>query len=304
MKRAFIFAIFVTFLIGCSGNGSTPIINTPVVPSQHLYVENFFNGQTGQIYQYPLPLTSAAAAMPNFGFLGPGEIALALDLSGNLAANDTNGKVTFYPAPLSSASVSTAAFGSGPSGGQLVFTPAGDLFKASRTDKVFAYTHPFTNASVPSTSISAAGLTIAGGVGLDAAANLYVSNASSANIYVFAPPYTGAPISTAVQAGKSYGYLAVSTTQLFVLDRSGATGSVDVFNLPLTTASVPAFTITSGIGLLPQGIALDNAGNLYIGAFQGVITEYSAPYSAASAPVVTVPAPSNFEISGAMAIGK
>jgi hypothetical protein len=137
-------------------------------------------------------------------------------------------------------------------------------------------------------------------MGLDAAQNLYVSNSGGvSNLYVYAPPYTGAPIITPGIPTSAYRQLAIIGNQLFVSDVAGALGKVDVYNLPLTVASTPAFSITNGINT-PEGAASDLSGRLYIGNLgNATVTVYTAPFSAASVPVATVTAGSgSFAIFG------
>jgi sugar lactone lactonase YvrE len=85
--------------------------------------------------------------------------------------------------------------------------------------------------------------------------------------------------------------LATTSTQLFVCDVSNvasANGGVYLYALPLTAASTPAVTITTGVNI-PEGCAVDAAGNLYVGNLgNGVVTVYAPPFSAASAPTVSL----------------
>ncbi|HEV7427446.1 MAG TPA: hypothetical protein VGQ46_13865, partial [Thermoanaerobaculia bacterium] len=151
----------------------------------------------------------------------------------------------------------------------------------------------------PSQTITVAGTAFIG-LGFDAAQNLYLSNSGGvSNLYVYAPPYTGAPIITPGIPTSAYRQLTIIGNQLFVNDVAGTFGKVDVYNLPLTAASTPAFSITNGINT-PEGAASDLSGRLYIGNLSNAtVTVYTAPFSASSAPVVTVTAGSgSFAIFG------
>jgi hypothetical protein len=296
MIRRVLFAAAAAVLVaGCNGSNSVPpaVVATPTpTPSptpnapQHVYVGNTGGGQ---IAQYTLPLTAASAA--NFTFNSSGILAMGVDASGNLIAGSNTGQLTFFPAPLSAASVPTATFanGSATSSGQVAVTGAGDIFVSSNAVNAYGFTHPFTNASTPSSTIATPGTDIIG-VALDAAANLYLSNAGAAtsNLYVYAPPYTGVPITTPGLAATAYRKIALNSTQLFATSVAGATGQVDVYTLPITSSSAPAFAIATGVNG-PEAVAFDAAGNLYVGNDGNhSITVYAPPFSAASTPTVTL----------------
>ena len=87
-------------------------------------------------------------------------------------------------------------------------------------------------------------------------------------------------------AGNSTAYrkLAVNATRLYAASVANGAGRVDVYNLPITAASTPAFALSTGVNT-PEGLALDPAGNLYIGNLSdATVTVYSAPITASSVP--------------------
>ncbi len=272
---------------------------------QVLWVGNDNVGGGSQ--QYTLPIS--ASSTPNFTIASDNVTCMAQDGSGNLVMGDFTGQLKFFPAPLSGASTPSATFanGAGPNDGQIVFTPTGDFFASTDSTIVNKFTHPFSNASTPSQAITTAGMTSAIGVALDGAQNLYISDGggSGSSIFVLAPPYTGAPIHTPAISGTFYRKIALSGTQLFVDDVSG-TGKVDVYTLPITGSSAPAFSITTGVST-PEGVALDASGNLYVGNLTtSAVTVYNPPFSGASAPVTTMTAagsPSIFGIAIGTSIG-
>lgn len=89
----------------------------------------------------------------------------------------------------------------------------------------------------------------------------------------------------------------MSATQLFAANVAGGTGRVDVYNLPITAASVPVFSLTTGVNT-PEGLDVDAAGNLYVGNLSNAtVTVYNAPITAGSVPSV-----SNQVNAGAFAI--
>jgi hypothetical protein len=91
--------------------------------------------------------------------------------------------------------------------------------------------------------------------------------------------------------------MAISGTQLFVVNSNVSASKIDVYNLPITAASTPAFLISNGLfggSVSGSGVALDSSGNLYAGLSgntgppdMGAIRIYVPPFSGASAPNVT-----------------
>src|SRR5947209_6138919 len=98
--------------------------------------------------------------------------------------------------------------------------------------------------------------------------------------------------------------MAVNGTRLYVDSVANGTWRVDVYNLPITSASVPAFALTTGVNT-PEAAALDSAGNLYIGNLSnGTITVYTAPITASSSPsLIYTVSTGAFAIFG-IAVGK
>jgi hypothetical protein len=336
VRRPLVVVALAALVSGCTGGGlaAPPFVTgtpaptpspspTPTPAPTHLYVGNALTPGGLQAYVLPLTANSTAAFSIPPPVSGPVD-GLAVDANGNVAAADNAATIRFFAAPLSGASLPAVTFRNGPGGTQdrhLAFTAAGDIFIASggtdfrfgTDDKVNFFAHPFTNASAPSSSITNAGLHPFG-VTLDAAQTLYVSSQdiivppTTTKLFVYSPPYTGPPTITPSVAGVGYRGVAVSATQLFVgavQDPLLGVGRVDVYMLPLTAASVPAFAITTGINQ-PQAVGLDAAGNVYVGnSGTATITVYAPPFSATSAPAVTVTvgAPNSFGIF-AIAIGK
>jgi hypothetical protein len=296
---------------GRNGGGNIPSStpskissNSSPRPAQHLYVAN---GLTQQVLQYALPLTSASTPSTMFTTSGY-PLSVAIDSSGNLAVGDTAGNLYLFRAPLSSASTASATLrnGSTSTAGQLLFTSAGDLFAASVSS---AHINVFSLAGGKlSQQITAPALVWTEGIALDARNNLIVANiylfTNKSNLVVFAPPLSRAEspiLTTPVQAEATYTNLALSPTQLFVVNvGSSGSGSIDVYPLPLTASSTPAFSIITGSR--PGAVALDSSGNLYVGTKGGGgIQVFTPPFSAASTPSVTLPM--NADIIS-LAIGK
>jgi hypothetical protein len=328
MRRFFIVLGLAGLLSGCTGGGTAaPRPGPPVPPTAaHLYVGN--DNTPGTVLQFNLPLTFGEAS--NFGIASNDVVAVGLDASGNLAVGDNAGHLKFFTAPLSGASVPAAAFNNGTASnnGNTVFTAAGDLWAATVSNRVNAFTHPFSNASVPSGFVTNAAMVSDIGTAFDAAQNLYIGNAGTgnaaacagtsspgggcgSNLLVYAPPYTGAPIITPNvinfpygSASTAYRKIAVTATQLFAASVANAPGRVDVYNLPITAASTPSFSLQSGVNT-PEGLAVDASGNLYIGNLSdATVTVYTAPITSGSVPTLILKVSTGaFAIFG-IAIGK
>jgi hypothetical protein len=299
------------YVISSSGG----IYDTPVATPLHLYVGD--DNTPGVVAQFDLPLT--ARTTTNFSIASNNVVAVAVDAFGNLAVGDNAGHLQFFTAPLSNASTPAAAFNNGTASnnGQIAFTNAGDFWAADVSNRVYGFTHPFSNASTPSAFVTNSALVSAIGTAFDAAQNLYISNVgvgtagtctsgagTCSDLLVYAPPYTGAPIITPNVASTAYRKIAVGATQLFAASVGGSTGRVDVYNLPITAASVPVFSLVAGVNV-PEGLALDPSGNLYIGNLgNSTVTVYSAPIASNSSPTFTLTIANNpFAIFG-IAVGK
>jgi hypothetical protein len=273
---------------------------------QVLYVGN--NNTPGQVLQFSLPLTPSTTS--NFAIASDNVVAVAPDANGNLAVGDNGGHLQFFTAPLSGASTPAATFNNGAASnnGNISFMNTGDFWAATVSNRVNRFNTPFSNASTPAAFVTDAGMVSDIGTALDAAQNLYIANAGTgnaaacagtsqpgggcgSNIYVYAPPYTGAPIITPnvinfpfPSNSTAYRKIAVNATRFYAASVANGPGRVDVYNMPITAASVPAFALTTGVNT-PEGLALDASGNLYIGNLtDATVTVYSAPITASSVP--------------------
>jgi hypothetical protein len=232
-----------------------------------------------------------ASEVPAFTFASTGNSGIALDAAGDLAQGDNTGHVRFFSAPLSAASTPSASFADGgvSSIGQMAFSSAGDLY-ATGDNNVNVFTHPFTNASVP--SLIHTGLASSYGIAFDAAAKLYVAGSTAtggSQIDVFAPPYTGAPtVVTPAIPGVTYGMVAISGNQLLVTSLGAAASQIDVYTLPLSAASAPAFAIGTP-GITVEGLAADATGKVYASIFEtGSVAVFAPPFSASSVTTTTL----------------
>jgi hypothetical protein len=266
---------------GCTG---TPLNFgvAPATPTQHLYVADGASG--GLLRQYALPLTASSTATALLAN-APHSIGVAANAS-VVAEAAIAGPIRIFTQTVSSSSAVAASFGvfnTFPA-----FGSAGQLYTGPVTNgtTLAAYTPPFSNATVPSSTIAyPIGVS---SVAVDASGNVYVNNGSTG---IAVATSGGTITASATVAGRFYREMAASATQLFACDVSSsvqANGVVDVFTLPLTNASAPAFSIKTGANG-PEGCALDSSGNLYVAnILNATITVYAPPFSASSAPTVTV----------------
>jgi len=303
-------AAFIACLAACGGSTKPPVPPVPPPATQHLYI----NGTTGHALQFALPLTGSTPTATLSLATASDVTAVAVDSAGNVALGDASGSISIFNGPITGSGSASATFKNGTSTfvDTLAFNSVGDLFATSFTNQINVFTHPLTSASTPSQVITSANLTSAFGVALDSANNLIVSNSptpAGSNLLVFAPPYTGLPIATAVVPAANYRQMAISGTQLFIVNSQVSLSKIDVYNLPITAASAPAFLISNGLfggSVSSSGVAVDSSGNLYAGlggnlgtTDSGGIRIYAPPFSGASAPNVV---PGVFGIT--LAVGK
>jgi len=284
-------AAFIACLAACGGSTNSTVPGPPP-GTQHLYT----NGPTGHAVQFALPLTgstpSATLNLPPTSDVS----ALAVDSAGNVAIGAFGGNISIFNGPISSSAFPSATFKNGTSTfvDNLAFNSAGDLFATTNSNSINVFTHPLTSASTPSQVITSVNLTLSDGLAFDSANDLIVTNTptpTSSNLLVYAPPYTGLPIATAAIPAASYRQMAISGTQLFVVNSNVSASKIDVYNLPITAASTPAFLISNGLfggSVSGSGAALDSSGNLYAGLSgntgppdMGAIRIYVPPFSGA-----------------------
>jgi hypothetical protein len=281
-------AIVIVSLTACGGS------STPVAPvaTEHLYVGN--DAASASILQFALPITSTSTpsvtVAPTNGTANL--TALAVDAAGDLATADNAGHLAIFQAPITSSSTASATFSNGTAAnnGQLAFNTAGALLAATDSTKVNVFNPPLSNTSTPAQSVTDASLTSAVGVALDPSGNLLVSNAgsgSSSTLTVFAPPFSSVSLVTPAAAGTAYRKVALNTNQLFVGSVAGSTGQIDVYNLPLSASSAPVFSMTNVN--VPEALAFDSHGNLYVGNLgDATIRVFTPPFSASSTPTGTL----------------
>ena len=268
------------FTSSCGTSDSTP--------AEVLYTTDTF--AHGTALQYALPLT--ASSMSRLSFSEGASSYVATDSAGNLVVGNALGSVSYFTAPLAETSMPIAKFAlTSVNEGQSAFGPDGAIYTSDIAGGVEVFTPPFSDETSVSSTITAPGLAQNVGTAFDSTGNLYVTSiapTAGSQIFVFAPPYTGTPLETTATSG-SYGQLTIAGSQLFVCNTaSGSLGKVDVYTLPLTTASGPAFSITTDINV-PAGVAFDTAGNLYVSnPGSSSVNVFAPPFSATSAATTTL----------------
>lgn len=286
--------VFVASLAACGGGGggggSAP---------QHLYVgDNAASPGSTLFAQYILPVASTstpAVSVPSAA-AALNAMSLAVDGSGNVVTGSSNGHLSVFKPPFTALSTSSAQFLNGASPvntGQLAFGPDGKLYASDGSVNVNIFNTPLSGTTTASSSVTDPSLTATRGVAFDGSGNLYVSNdaGSGSTLSVFAPPYTGAAKAvTTLVSTIAYRKIAVSGNRLFVGD-VGTASQIDVYSLPLSSSSTPAFSITSVDR--PEALSFDGGGNLYVGNLGGTVMVFAPPFSASSTPSVTFTPPVN-----------
>jgi hypothetical protein len=161
MRNKILSVCLMLAFAGCSSS-TGPIF--PIVtgggggtPGTHLYVGS--DSAAGPIAQYSLPLT--AASVPVFTLTGAANnVAMGLDAAGHIAVGDFAGHIAYVGTlPLSAASTPTAQFNNGASAnnGAIAFSSAGNMYASTDGANVYGFSPPFTNATVPATTTTAAG---------------------------------------------------------------------------------------------------------------------------------------------------
>lgn len=265
----------------CSSSSSTTI--TSNLP--HLYAAEPSANEVAVLAQ---PLS--AGSLPGFVISGFNfNSGIAFDAAKKLYVTNTSGSsIAVFTPPYSAASAPSFTIAGVSSGlnipEQLSFDGSGNLWVADQANKIIEYTPPFSAGSTPALHVST-GLSLPQGVAFDGAANLYVAD-NSGLLAMYASPYAAAPKTTA--NGLQFPLAIVTDVAHVYVADFGKKGIV-VFNTPLVGGDTPAFTITTGLTNGPHGLTFDASGNLIAGTNAGEKVFYAPPFSAASAPLFTIP---------------
>jgi streptogramin lyase len=295
-------------LPACGGGGgqSLPTVHTTATPGatptpaltptpaptaapQRLYVSAL--DTAGPISYFTSPFTNASLPTASFAIQPTGETSgLAIGPTGNILASDAGlDTITSYarPAPTTTTQFSFST-GFTPSG--LAFGEMGNLYVADYAGGVDIVTNPIS-ASSTLTPVVTTGLTHPYGICFDAAENMYIADQGAADVAVYAPPYTGAPIilNTGTLPDFGVAYDAASN-ELAVAVANGSGGNVLFYSLPVTAGSSPNanFVYTASA---PFAVAFDQSGKLYVSVLAATthtINVYTAPFLSNTDPVPTI----------------
>ncbi|MGH7814006.1 MAG: NHL repeat-containing protein, partial [Candidatus Binataceae bacterium] len=292
--------IYVTNYEGNSGLGSITI---------------FAAGASGDVF----PTTAIEGG--NTGLSGLERIAV--DSSGNIyVANSAASNVTVYSAGSAnnvapSATISSTGTGlSMPNG--IALDSGGNIYVANVTGgastngSVTSYLYAGTGYALPLTDLTGAatGLGAPQGVAIDSTGNVYVANNSLNSVTIYPPgaDANASPSATisgaATGLSQPYGIALDSSGNIYVANHIGGpagNGSVTVYATGATANASPTVTIsapasgTDNTGLdLPDGIALDSSGNIYVvnnaggPSNLGSVTIYPAGSSGNAAPNASI----------------
>lgn len=276
-------------LAACSGGAG---LLPPPPAGQHLYVGDDFvssNGQSAYLRAYQLPLTANSTPALMLPMSKPFLVGVS---SNTLAVTGLTGNIELFALPVTSNSTFFATISS-ETNGTPVFS--GGLLYQGGSSSINVYTPPFSNASVPSSSIPTPGVTPSY-LAVDPNGTLYATTGAN-TIGVI----TGTSLTTILTAapGVAFRGLVSNGTRLFACGFNGPANDIFIYTLPLTAAATPAITIDLG-DAGPEACVLDAAGQLYVGSPDGRILVFTPPFSNASTPTLTLATPA---VIYGMAIG-
>lgn len=280
---------------GCGGSSSTTPACGGSANPETLYLVEGAEGirpiPPPRVLEFALPVTSTSTPKQVVTTMSA---PVAEDSNGNFAIPNifsvdiVKGPLTDSPSPFLTFSMPTG------NAGFPAFDAAGDLFVPDKENTIYRIPAPL-NPGNPSAQVitlpSSTGLgpTQALSAVVDSNNDLIVLDPGGV-LFVVAPPYTGIPIQVPLNAPQQLSAIIGNQLLLIHIGGTGLVGQqVDVFDLPLSASSHPAFSISAGV---TNAIALtgDQGGNLYIvDSFKNILV-YTPPFSTSSSPCVTLDA--------------
>lgn len=318
LSVGFCLLIGLSLVGGCGGNGGSiqSVIHSTTTPPEaagHLYVSDLL--APGTIYVYVLPIIRGSAPMARIAGDG-GPQGMAFDPTGRLFVANTGGVQVFTP-PIAGGATPAFVLGGG-FAQEVKFDPAGDAFVVEteshplgyewcygfprpRRVQIYEYRQdvgvymtPITSSSSANFAFPVTGWSDSGcygfpsipvGIAFDASGNLWVNKFSIMAEYT--PPFSAASLPNLSFANSGYtgpgGDVAFDSKGNMYA--TGLTG-VDVYKPPFTSSTAKAFTITTMPGGVPDYLAFDASGKLYVGT--GAVDVYLPPFSGTSKPAISV----------------
>ncbi|HEY9086495.1 MAG TPA: hypothetical protein VIN40_11270 [Candidatus Tyrphobacter sp.] len=251
LESAILAFALAAVMTACSSSGTT--MNPPGAQiAARLYVANFTN--SGQFF--------------------PGSLlAFALPFAGNSPP-----LVTLAPPAANEGPIGLALLGK-------------QLFVGYQ-QQVAVYKLPLTPSSVPAYQITPPVAGTVQGLAFDSSGNLIAGVAN--NVYVFIAPLSSSSSSAfnftlPNGAGCCLQQFAVHGSQIAIADDKGINDHIYVYALPLTAASVPTASMTTGAGQSYSGVAFDSSGKLYAaGVSPQQIEVYAPPFTSLSVPITKI----------------
>ncbi|MBV8223367.1 MAG: hypothetical protein JO293_08400 [Candidatus Eremiobacteraeota bacterium] len=264
---------------------------------QRLFVANFASGgaaSTLVAYIYPLANGSAPNSTLTSANGVNGARGILVDPSDDLfIANASAPNVTAYLPPVGTSTTPSLVLTNGVGTPQDLTLDNGlNLYEASLNGGacggvgyVAVFAPPLSNSSAPAFTFCS-GMDAPTGVTFDGVADIWVANSAGNNVTAYSLPATTVSAPAVTVSG-------LNAPQAITFDAAGSmyvankgTNSVLVFKAPITNASPVAFAITNGVNA-PTYLATDANGALYV-SNAGNITIYAPPFSATSAPAITI----------------
>ncbi|HTV93223.1 MAG TPA: hypothetical protein VMG98_10940 [Verrucomicrobiae bacterium] len=287
---------------GCASPGAVCALATPISVTNSDGTAFIAGYETNSTFGFSLPLTSnTQSPSVTFGGLGYPYGGVAVSSSGTLFTwGYSAGSFVVSSPPYTAASVTNPNSTNGlvESYYQGAVAPNGDVFIPefpTSAGALAVMSPPYTGAATTITT----GIDGIYGVAADSNSNAYAANATSGDVTVYASPYTSVSATLTVTSAPDGIY--VSGSKLYVLEN----GFIDVFNLPVTSSSTPAATLTMS-GYSYSAAAVDSKGNLWVGCYQdcgttsvsvpgyfGAVYEFTTPFSNGQTPSVTLTMPAS-----------
>jgi hypothetical protein len=279
---------------GCSSSSTTP---PPPSSVQALYAAAFTGTPTLAEVFFPF---SAASTVSTFAPAGLTNVKdVAFDSSGNLyvSAGSGPGQVFVFAHPVSSASTPVATITLPAFSDPLYITiDAGNNLWVQDfgNDLVYQFTGPFVGSITPAPAKTlSTDLINPEGLAFDAAGNLYVGDASSNDIEIFAAPLTDGEAPNAAKLTGATNVRDLAFDQAGNLYAGLFGGTILRYNAPTVGGGAPSITDASTGIANGYFLTFDSAGNMYVS--DGITTNHiyqftavSTTFSATSTPAATL----------------